>query len=450
MRSQSLIAAMILLVGSAMSWAEGLKNVIPRNQKPILRTFRPSTVEQGKPGDGKFVIFTREKVGTMWDFIAGAWECSPSFSEKPITKRVEFCHSSWEADALLNVLVRDDSEGMHPRFVRLQVDSDDGYSVNLYDINYLTWDVRCVWQGSQLSAFGVMGGSIYCESSDGWLLIDTVSGGISRSVPLTPIATDGKYWLVRKPGETKGCWSYDRVKQDFIAHFESVEIPEVGFSKSKLSPDGRNRAWVVASMPRGWGGGKIGGRLILQNHKGKGDVSVPIEMHAVRGSGFPVIPVYTDLSFPANGRVEFRAGRVENETEDKVWVIDIESGNVSSATTPHVKSPVPELATLGGVPVPDYLRYLIDEFDHFGRSGLAPAFLLHFGIIKEKPEFPDCTAGVSPDGRHILFAPKKGPLSGFYIYGDLVTKQIKRWKAPDGLNHLDSQDFVWVENTGMK
>ena len=439
-------AIAVLLIVVASSPAQGLENVIPRNQKPILQVFPPSAAEQSKVGTGKFVVFTREQVGTNWDFIAGAWECIPSRPKMPLTKRLEFCHSSWNADALLNTLVSDDSDGMHPRFVRLQVDSGDrDYVVNLYDINYRTWEVRCLWQGRRLSPFGCMAGSIFCDSSDGWLLLDTASAKLSRSVPFTPIATDGNYWLVRKPGETEGCWSYDQARRQFVAHFGPVDIPKVSFSQSRLSPDGKSRAWVLAAMPQGWRGGTIKGRLLLQGNSEKGEISVPIEMQARMGSGIPVIPIDTDLTFSKDDQAQFRAQSGTNEAEDRVWSIDIASGNVSSGTRQHVAPGDRESAVLDGVPVPDYLQKYVSKFGHFGRSGLAPAFLLHLGILKEEPEYPDCIAGVSPDGRHVLYAAKKGPLSGFYIYGDLLTKQTVRWKSPDGLDWRDAQEFVWVE-----
>src|SRR5436190_18075349 len=114
-----LIATAVLYIGVATLPAQGLEYVIPRNQKPILQVFPPSAAEQSKAGTGKFVVLTREHVGTNWDFIAGAWECIPSHPEIPVTKRAEFCHSSWNGGPLLT-LVMDDSSDMHPRFVRLQ------------------------------------------------------------------------------------------------------------------------------------------------------------------------------------------------------------------------------------------------------------------------------------------------------------------------------------------
>lgn len=72
-----------------------------------------------------------------------------------------------------------------------------------------------------------------------------------------PVATDSSFWLVRKPGETQGCWSYSPQQRQYIAHFGPVDPPPDGFSQSKLSPDGRSMAWVLAPMPRGWQGGTL-------------------------------------------------------------------------------------------------------------------------------------------------------------------------------------------------
>jgi hypothetical protein len=95
--------------------------------------------------------------------------------------------------------------------------------------------------------------------------------------------------------------------------------------------------------------------------------------------------------------------------------------------------------------VPDYLRPYVRNLLHFGRDGLAPAFFLHLGLLKEAPEYPDCIAGVSRDGRHVLYRARKGPLSDVYVYGDLHTKQTIRFKSPENLDAVDSQEFVWVE-----
>jgi hypothetical protein len=165
-RRCGLIALTGLFALAAQSSAQRLRNLIPPDQKPLLKVFPPSANEQSQPGVGKFVIFTREPAGKGWDFIAGAWECIPSRPEVPIVKRAEFCRSSWNCGPLLDTLVADDSSGLHPRFARLQVDSGERtYTVNLYDIDYRNWAVRCIWQGSRLSAFGVVGDSIFIRDT---------------------------------------------------------------------------------------------------------------------------------------------------------------------------------------------------------------------------------------------------------------------------------------------
>jgi hypothetical protein len=252
--------------------------------------------------------------------------------------------------------------------------------------------------------------------------------------------------LVRKNGEGGGgCWSYDRKKQRYIAHFGRVDPPANGFSRSTLSPDGKNRAWVLASMPEGWQGGTLTGRLILQRDGQTEDISVPIEMQAVAGSGVAVIPKGIQLAFSFERKLQFRASKTDNKTEDRVWNIDIATGSLSTTVASHSLPAQRATGVLDGVPVPEYLKQDARGLEYFGRGGLAPAFLLHLGILKERPEYPDCIAGVSRDGRHVLYRAKIGPLSGFYIYGDLLTKQTVRWKSPDGLDCRDAQGFVWVE-----
>jgi hypothetical protein len=315
------------MVFVATAPAHGVRGATLKNQKPELKTFPPSTIDRNKPGVGKFVIFTRESVGKVEersDFIAGAWECIPSRPETPITKRVEFYHSSWNCAPLLDVLVADDSNGMHTRFAKLQVENGDrDVAFNLYDINYRTWDVRLIWRGERFDAFGVMGGSIFCVTGDGWLLVDAASGKLNKSVPFTPVSTDHDYWLVRKAGEIDGCWSYDRKKRRYIAHFGPVVEPGIGFSRSLLSNDGRNRAWLLVPRPPEWDGGAVAGTLILQRSGKREDVSVPVEMWANPGSGRPVIPVGIQLEFPGDGKLEFRASKGPHEAEDRVWSIDM-------------------------------------------------------------------------------------------------------------------------------
>jgi hypothetical protein len=446
MSQYCLIAAAALLILVTNLPAQELRTVIPKDQKSVLKVFAPAATEQSNPGVGKFVIFTREPVGKASDFIAGAWECIPSRPDTPITKRIEFCHSWWNCGPLLDCLVADDSDGMNPRFARLQVDSGDQYyAVNLYDINYRTWDVRCIWHGGRLSAFGVLGDSIFCRSAEGWLLLNAATGKLSREIPFLPLETDGDFWLVRKPGEAKVCWSYDRKKRQYIARFGQIDPPADGFSESKLSADGKCRAWVLAPRPDGWLGGALSGRLILQRDGEKDDISVPIEIQASAGSGVPVIPKDIQLTFSVAGKLQFRARKGYKLPEDRVWSIDIATGKPNSGIEPHSQSAQNAEVVLDGVLVPEYLRQDLRELRHFGRGGLAPAFLLHLGILKERPEYPDCTAGVSRDGRHVLYRAKKGPLAGVFIYGDLLTKQTVRWESPAGLGCDDELEFVWVE-----
>jgi hypothetical protein len=205
-------------------------------------------------------------------------------------------------------------------------------------------------------------------------------------------------------------------------------------------------AWVLAPLPDGWLGGEIGGRLVLQRNGEKEDVSVRIQFQASPGSGVAVMPDRIQLAFSPAGTLQFRARMGDNVAKDRVWAIDLATGKVRTEVAPHSPPAEEEPAFWRGVPVPDYLRKEIGKFAGFGRGGLAPAFLLHLGILNQRPEYPDCTTGVSRDGRHVLYRAKNGPLAGDFIYGDLLTKQTVRWKSPPELDSRDGAlEFVWVE-----
>jgi len=425
--------------------AQGLINTIPKNQAPLSQTFQPAVTEQMPSGTGKFVIFTREPTEkpNEWDFIAGAWECIPSRPNAPVTKRVEFCHSAGNAEPLLDTLVRDDSNGLYPRFVSLSVDT-----VNLYDINYRTWEVRCIWQGDRLTAFGLMKNFVFCQDSSNWFRLDVSSGKISKDVPFIPLEVDENFWLVRKVGENSGCWSYDREKEQFVGHFGEVDESQTAGSRSLLSPDGRNRAWILVPTPKAWRGGvgMVGGIFQLQRDGKDEDVRIPVELQVktARGSG-RLIPIGAHLCFAEGGKVEFSATRTPKAKKQRVWSIDLASAKIAETERSLNAQKDHGPLFFDGVPAPDYLRSYLKDLWHYGRSGLAPAFLMHVGILKKQPDYPDCTAGVSPDGRHILYKAKEGRLADAFIYGDLKTKQTVRWAAPAGIKRSDSMEFVWVE-----
>lgn len=158
-----------------------------------------------------------------------------------------------------------------------------------------------------------------------------------------------------------------------------------------------------------------------------------------------MIPAGITFQSIAGGKIEFAAQLEKPGTTERVWTIDIASGGVIETVRSHHAPPERDFATLDGVPAPDYLRPYLKNLHHFGRGGLAPAFLMHLGVLKKEPEFPDCEAAVSNDGRHIFYKAKNGSLSNVFIYGNTETKSILRWQFPEGLRSADSMEFAWVE-----
>jgi hypothetical protein len=249
--------------------------------------------------------------------------------------------------------------------------------------------------------------------------------------------------VVRKTEDDSRVWSYDPIKNQYVARFNRVDESAIGHYQSVLSSDGKNRAWLLVPAPKEWRGGLIIGSLLLQRVGQDNDIRVPVKMHAAAGSGVPIIPIGTDLKFTPAGDVEFSAAT--NSTNEWVWTVQIASGKVENSVRRRHFVAAPGFAMLGGTPVPAYLASYSKEFTHFGRGGLAPAFLMHLGILKTAPEYPDCVTGVSRDGRHILYRARRGPLADVFIYGDLETQKTLRWPSPEGIKSTDSMEIVWVE-----
>ncbi|MBX7105157.1 MAG: hypothetical protein K1X57_13835 [Gemmataceae bacterium] len=450
------ILLVVLLSTARGSQASGHQNAIPPDQKTPLKVYPPSADQQSKPGTGKFVIFTREPVGKSSEYVAGAWECIPSEPDRPITKRVDFCHSSWSASPLLSGLVADDSKGRCPRFVRLQVNSDDRtYTVKIYDIDYRTWDVRCVWQGKQFQGFGTLGRSIICSTSDGWIRIDAETGALSKDVPFEPLWTDGDFWVVSKPNDSSSIWSYHRTTGEYVARFAAFDRRQWASFRRSLSTDGKSLAWALISWSDfgKWTnrtddgkrrGGLVDGRLVLQRMHVKDDLILPFQVWAEPSSAFGISPKIHQLEFVTNSEIQIRRSVDDRKLSHNLWTVDVTTGHSTTSIVKH-EDVQEDCSMIGRVPVPDYLRAGVNKVRYFGRGELAVAFMMHKGIIADWPQFDECTGGVSNDGRHVLFHAKKGPLAGHLYYGNLATRQVIRWQLPPALANSAIDEFAWVE-----
>ena len=262
-------------------------------------------------------------------------------------------------------------------------------------------------------------------------------------MPFVPRDVDGDFWIVRKVGEKAGRWSYNRNTEQFIGHFADVDEPWPGDTRSLLSSDGKSRAWVLVPSPKGnWADGPVSGTFLLQRDGSTNDVRVPVTLVATPGSGRPIIPMGTALRFTPDGKAEFSAIQKLGETNESVWTIDAKSGQINESVRECIEQKDTTQKWLDDIAAPDYLRPHLKDLRHFGSGALAPAFLMHLGILKSQPEYPDCAVGAS--GQHILYKAEEGPLADVFIYGNLQTKQTMRWTCPAALKHANLE-FVWVE-----
>jgi hypothetical protein len=458
--------ALFILTWALSTAAQTLIDVIPRSQPPEVRVFPPKESERTAPGTGKFVLFTREKVGASneWDFVAGAWECIPDRPQVPITRRIRFPHAPGQPEPLLQYPVDRRSRDQFPRWVKLRVPREDSRAQTfLYDINYRTWETRCVWAGTNLWwAFGIFQNQIVCKGPGGWRALNPHAGTWVEGSSVLPLGADGSHWLVRRSPDASEVWSFQPETGRFVGQFKDPGVDMIREDLWKLSPDGEWLAWLEVQFPANlappwwvrtlekfgidppaWEAFRqVPGHVVVRHAGRESDLPLPVTLLAsTRRGSFEE----HHLEFLGGDALEFSAIQSGNAPQEAVWRLDLKTGKVSRTERPLVTRQDAELAVFDGVPTPAYLRRHLLNFRHFGRDGMAPAFLRYKGILGADPQYADCVAGVSPDGRHILYHAKSGPLSEEFIYGDLLTQQVVRWPRPQDLAADDAMTFVWVE-----
>src|SRR5207253_7336504 len=128
----------------------------------------------------------------------------------------------------------------------------------------------------------------------------------------------------------------------------------------------------------------------LQRDGHPDDICVPVafEGRIARGT-WRVIPV--GVTFQFRGRSLEFAGLVNKRgSHQQVWTIEIGSGEITNTLRPPRNPPDSDFAVFDGVPTPPYLRKYLKNLWYFGRGGLAPALLMHLGVLNKYPEFLDC------------------------------------------------------------
>jgi hypothetical protein len=422
---------------------QGPRSAIPEDQPALRRTWPPEKSSRTSSGIEKVILFSREPIA------AGAWEFIPSRPDSGVIKRVEFTRSAWSADLLV-----DDAKGELLSFVRLQVDTRPGqsYTVNLYRIDYSTWDVSVLAHSKPFpfDRWGAGAGQIYLGSSEGMLVMDQRTGQISN--PPTPcgllarISDDA--WLVRQREGARDVLLFDPSRNAFGP---SVQLSDSDHARSKwyhLSPSRRFLVSVQQPADDATGFPKIENTPLriydLENRK---TLDYTVRTFIIAGYGVPYHFPYFDCWFSGPDELRVQSGLPDHLKPTDINVsetmFDLRGGSRSDRKVDSLRKcdcPTPPRYR------PPYLT-TIEEVTDVDQD-LAAAFMKHKGISwKRERNWSAACIGYNVDGTRFFLRVFSGELRDRFFLGDLKKGQLLQITVPPELLEDNALNIVWVSPT---
>ncbi len=403
------------------------------------------------PGTEKVVLFSREPIGKPgeWDFMAGAWDFIPSRPDLGVVKRVEFAHSSWSADLLV-----DDAKGELLSFVRLQVDTRSGrpYNVNLYRIDYTTWDVSVLAHSKPFPfiGHGAGAGQIYLNSSEGMLVMDQRTGRIhTPTVPcelLAQISHDA--WLMRRTEGDHGTLLFDPNRNAFGPSVALIERDHALTRSYHLSPSRRFLVSVQQPPESATGFPKEEGTplKVYDLETGK-TLTYAVRTFIMTGGGVPYYFPYFDCWFSGPDVLRVQSGVPSHINSSNVVVtettFDLRGGSRSDRKVKGLRER--DYSTPFRYR-PAYLT-AIDDVTHVDQD-LAAAFLKHKGIIwKRERNWSAARVAYNADGTRFFLRIFSSELEDRFFLGDLKKDELLQIPVPRELLKDNASHIVWVSST---
>ncbi|MCP3917710.1 MAG: hypothetical protein GY711_19370 [bacterium] len=398
----------------------------------------PTAQERTAPGTGKFVVFGRDGgVATIWEYVPG---------ERALTKRVSLIDSSWAPNTLF-------SRGVAPHLIRLQIPTGRGYRVNLYAVDYRSWETRRLHAARQISGLGMSGDSVYLTTDEGVRLLDPVANRVEvPQLQFRKMRDLGALWLVELPedGKRKRTALFDPERRVVAREVElpafAVQGEQLGVPWIQLSGSGRFLA-MVAPIPFTDAPADMEPELasmtihVLDLETGR-DHELPLRTIVMGGSGVPVIYRSLAVSFDGTDRLRYvdigsDAGELSVDSllagEGRTQVtVDFApfSRTTKACSADELREP---RSTLDYVP-----SYLKTERPITRRLDLLAEFLERHGVDQDfrvgrgggRVGYTHCPVAFSPDGRRFFGRlSTKGPARLYY--GDLERDELVEVEASD-------------------
>ena len=380
-----------------------------------------------------------------WDFVAGAWEFVPSRPEHGVVKRAEFAHSSWSAEALL-----DDAGGELSSFVRLQVAKRPGeYTVNLYRINYATWEISVLAHSKPmpLTGRGAGAGKIYLSSREGMLVMDQRTGRTNApSVPcdlLSEISTNA--WIVRAKGADRGTLLFDPSRNVFGPRVKISESDHARSLNYHLSPSRRflvnvqNPPDDASGFPR-----DEDTRIKVYDLETGESFDHVVRTFIYNGSGVQFIYPYFRDWFSGPDELRVQSGLPIGFPKPTAVLVSEATFDLRTRSRSDRKVDSLRKEDRAG-PLrhrPAYLGVIEDVADE--DRALAEAFLRHKGITWKKGGWSPTSVGYNADGTRFFVRIFSGEQGNRLFLGDLAKDTLLEIPVPLELQQDNAMNIIWV------
>lgn len=407
-------------------------------------------------------VFAREPAGNGdFDFIASVWEVHLE-PEPVIVPRIRFVPSHWSPGLLVNERIPARAD-----LVRLQVPVPNGYRVNLYSVDYSSWEVETVWQGAQAASVFVHGRDAYIDvfgldpSEEGLRVVradNRVECPPEIFRYLRPIPGHQHLHLVRRGGraELLDADSGRFTPLPWLPH----AMDNGDGSSICVSPD---RAWYAThSVMEGIEQLRldllhepqpvVSKVDLIETATGK-RIEVPISMLMAPGSG--VLAIYTNplLGFDRGGHLLVRhtpASVVDGQAgfpEPCVFALDPRTGlREDLLDASGVIQPVDPPRDRFIAPVPESMKaFLEDEVPR--EVDVAIAFLRSQGIDHDSLSAYRCAVDFSDDQLVFLLKSEIPGLDSVFFVGDLRSGSLVKIPAPQPLIRANDMNLLILDRS---
>ena len=422
----------------------------------VAWTNPPSPDERTSPGTEKFVVFVREPRPGDWNFMATVWEYVPSRPDEPMMCRVHLEPSHWSPDMLVWR-----QANTSPDLITLQVPYESapfGYRMNLYGVNYRSWEVATFLRADSIGAEGTMRDRAYLsvrELQTGrrtLQVLDRSTGRLETSPKyFERVLGIGGTWIVRFEGAPHGSFAlFDPESNATIREFLLSDYPQSPFvevRQSGLTPNCRYWAvfddvdWPNSVVWENPTPTPMTGRYLIYDTESGEPTIVPVRLIGSLGSGKAIVRTGLEWWFASDGTFRCltataEAGELASLLDNRPWtdffdILTVDPVSGSTSRGPYSASDVPSAPTSPEAPsyAPEYLTL---DMKRPLKSDVAEAFLKFKGLEFEFEQnvWSGTKAAFSVDGKRFFAKMTKGPEDRDFFYGDLDTKELRRAKAP--------------------